>query len=280
MYDFYFGEPDGIAKDEVKFLISIKRMLPKWCNSIPDSEFIAICKLLEEASARAAAAERQLVIVETGVGASTIALAYWALKSDGVAYSWDFNGEKGSLIRTVCTETLCNVIPRNINDHWKLVAYNSLSPYLGLPVLGDLTDHVDFFFHDSQHVLETVLGEMSAVQSLLLDGSLVTMDDANYDFLHTDTAYVNIFRKKLRLTPIAPLEGNQSRPFYIEVEEFLRQYWDEVTSVSEHYRSIYHEDIFWPYFASEIEVRREAGMERVDALEHRFAGWSVSQRRR
>jgi hypothetical protein len=279
VFDFYFGEPADIARDEIKFLVSVKRMLPKWCNSIPDAEFIALCKLLEDAAARAQRDGRTLVLAETGAGASTIAFAYYALKSGGKAFSWDFNGEKGSLIRTVCTETLCNVVRRNINDHWHLVAYSSLSPHLGLPILGDLVDHVDVFYHDSQHVLETVLAEMVAVQPHLVDGAVVAMDDASYDFVHTDTAYINVFRRKLGLHPMSPLEGNKSQPFYVEVEERLREYWEDVRSVAAHYQSICHSDVFLPYFASELEVRSAVGMERLAALEHRFAAWTVTQRK-
>jgi hypothetical protein len=279
VFDFYFGEPADVARDEIKFLISVKRMLPKWCNSIPDAEFMALCKLLDEAANVAQHAQRQLVLVETGAGASTIALAYYALKSGGRAFSWDTNGEKGSLMRTVCTETVCNVLRKSINEHWHLVAYSSLSPYLGLPILGDLVDHVDVFYHDSQHVMETVIGEMSAVQAHLVDGAVVAMDDASYDFRHTDTAYINVFRRKLGLKPMAPLEGNQTRPFYLEVEEHLRGHWAEVRSVSDYYKSICRTDVFLPYFASELEVRSAVGMERLAALEHRFAAWRVSQRK-
>ena len=47
MYDFYFGTKNEVLQDELAFLLSIKRMLPKWVNSIPDSEFIAFCEILE-----------------------------------------------------------------------------------------------------------------------------------------------------------------------------------------------------------------------------------------
>ena len=149
MYDFYFGEISDIQDDEKGFLLSVKRMLPKWCNSIPDSEFLALAELLDERGKQVVKEKKKYVIVETGAGASTIAIAYYALKYDGIAFSWEMNGEKGSLLRTVCNETLCNVINKNINTHWKLVAYNSLSLYLGLPILSELVDHVNFFFQVS-----------------------------------------------------------------------------------------------------------------------------------
>ena len=52
MYDFYFGTRDHIRKDPRKFLLAIKRMLPRWCNSIPDSEYLALYDCLSQARLR------------------------------------------------------------------------------------------------------------------------------------------------------------------------------------------------------------------------------------
>lgn len=51
MYDFILGDKATIlknAEEEKKFLLSVKRMLPRWCNSIPDSEFLAIYDILAD----------------------------------------------------------------------------------------------------------------------------------------------------------------------------------------------------------------------------------------
>ena len=48
MYDFCLGDKDEIMADEEGYLLSVKRMLPRWLNSIPDSEFIAIHRLLSK----------------------------------------------------------------------------------------------------------------------------------------------------------------------------------------------------------------------------------------
>ena len=46
MYDFYFGSKEQIKEREDKFLLSIKRMMPRWVNSLPDSEFLALASIL------------------------------------------------------------------------------------------------------------------------------------------------------------------------------------------------------------------------------------------
>jgi len=279
MYDFYFGRFKDIQKDEQGFLLSIKRMLPKWCNSIPDSEFIALAKLLNERGEEVSKEKRKYVIVETGAGASTIAIAYYALKYNGISYSWETNGEKGSLLRTVCTETLCNAIDKNINAHWKLVAYHSLSPYLGLPVLSELEDHVNFFFQDSTHVLDVSRNEIEIMQDFLKDGDIIAIDDASYSFKHADIAYINVFRKKLGLKEIKGPADNISEPFYIETKKLLNQYWNGITDLSHSYKKDCKKDIFWSYFSRETKIREDIGMEKINDVEKRFAAWKVMGRK-
>ena len=42
MYDFSLGTKEQILTNEIEFLIAVKRMLPRYLNSIPDNEFKAI----------------------------------------------------------------------------------------------------------------------------------------------------------------------------------------------------------------------------------------------
>jgi predicted O-methyltransferase YrrM len=277
VYDFYFGSPAEIAADETKYLVAIKRMMPRWINSIPDSEFLALAQLLDEQGA-AANSERPFVAVETGAGASSLAMAFYAMKYDGIAYSWDMNGAKGSEIRRVCNETMGNYFHKHVDDHWKLVAYDSLSPHLGLPVLRDLVDHVDLFFHDSEHVWRTVEGELERVLPMLRDGAVVALDDANQDYLHTNVGYVNTFRRKLGLPPIPPVEGNATEPFYVQTERLLQQHWGRVEHLPDLYKERVHSDPYFAYYDAEFEIKADLGTERIESLEHRFDSWRVSER--
>lgn len=279
MYDFYLGSQEDIAKDEIKFLIAIKRMMPRWVNSIADSEFIALAKLLDEQGARSKP-DQKLVVVETGAGASSLAFAFYALKYNGLAMSWDLNGEKGSAIRSVCAETMGNYFHKRIDDNWKLVAFDSLSPYLGLSILKELVDHVDLFFHDSEHVWETVKKELQIVMPLLRDGAVVALDDANQDFVHTNIAYINTFRKKLNLPAVDNPKDNRTEPFYIQVERLLRDHWDGVEYLPDLYKKMYRNDPYFSYYNAEFNIKADLGTERVKNLEHRFDSWRVEKRRK
>jgi hypothetical protein len=279
MYDFYFGTEEQIQKNEEKFLLSIKRMMPRWVNSLPDSEFLALAEIVNEQGKNLKSGGK-LVTVETGAGASTLVFAFYAMKYNGIAYSWDYNSEKGSLIRTICNETMCNYFKKHINDYWKLIGHDSLSPYLGLPILHNLVNHVDVFFHDSEHTWKTVKAEIETVNPLLIDGSVVAIDDANQDFLHTNMAYINTYRKKLGLDAIAEVSNNNSGAFYINAQELLSSNWENVEHIQDLYKKSYMNDPYFAYYDSEFEIKSSLGTERLNNLEHRFDSWRVANRKK
>ncbi len=279
MYDFYFGTDEQIKKTEEKFLLSIKRMMPRWVNSLPDSEFLALAEIVNEQGKNIKPGSK-LVTVETGAGASTLVFAFYAMKYNGIAYSWDYNSEKGSLIRTICNETMCNYFKKHINEYWKLIGHDSLSPYLGLPILHNLVNHVDVFFHDSEHTWNTVKAEIEAVSPLLVDGSVVAIDDANQDFLHTNMAYINTYRKKLGLEAISDVSNNNSGAFYINAEKLLNSNWENVNHIQDLYKKSYMNDPYFAYYDSEFEIKSSLGTERLNNLEHRFDSWRVSNRKK
>lgn len=273
MFDFYFGSKEEIEENESDYILFIKRMMPRWCNSIPDSECLAILDLLNTLPKK----ERP-VLVETGTGASTIALLYYAVKNNGVLYTWDTNQNKIAYIRNLCNDTILNHFRKNIFNHWKYIGYQSTSEYLGIPILQELNEKVDFCFFDSEHTSKNLLGEVSAVNPVLNNGAIVAIDDANYNYVDTNYAYINIFRKKLGLPTIESPPENVGNHFYEEVYEYLEQHWTEVKYLNDTYKENYQDDIFWSYYSSDRKAIASVGMEKTDELVHRFDSWMVSRR--
>ena len=280
MYDFYFGSSKEIQEDEIKYLISIKRMMPRWVNSLPDFEFMSIARLLDEQGRIAKKEGRKFVSVETGVGASSLAFIFYSIKYNGQAFSWDLNAEKGSLIRQVCTETIGNYFNQPINKFWRLIAFDSLSPHLGLGIIEEQSLKVDMFMHDSEHVWNTVEKELNLIMPTLNDGAIIALDDANQDYLHTNLGYINTFRKKYGLSIIDSIEGNQSEPYYKEVENLLNKTWGHVELLQDSYKLDPRNDPYFQYYNAEFDIKSDFGTERVDSLEHRFDSWRVSKGRR
>lgn len=280
MYDFYLGVAPRTLDEELQYLLAVKRLLPRWINSVPDMQFIAICRLLHQVGALAESQGERLCVVETGTGASSIALAYYAMKHNGLAFTWDFNSKKGSEVRSACVETFGNLFPeQSISSAWRLIAYHSLSAHLGLPAIKEWSPVVHFSYHDSEHTWANLGQELTLVDPFLKDGSIVCIDDAYYEFLHTDEAYLNVMRRKQGLPPVAQLADNRTLPHYQEFENLLRTRWSEMTFVGEAYRAACRDDLSIAYFSNELAVRSELGMDKVRQLETRFSAWQVSKRK-
>jgi len=277
MYDFYFGTPEEIENDPEKWLLTIKRMLPRWPNGIPDSEYLALYELLLSLEKEGAISNKaETVIVETGSGASTVVLLYFALKWDIELYTWDISSTKLSYLRGLLTDTLMkHFSEKNIFNHWKYVAYDSKSEYVGIPLLSELGKKVCLGFFDSDHTWNNLRGEISAVCPLMMDGGIVAIDDGNYRYKNVNSAYINMLRTRVGVGPVE-IEGNESAPFWEEVEATLKPCFKNVKNLEGgSYRKNYKEDIFWSYYQADRSNMADLGMEKLGDLSHRFDAWKV-----
>lgn len=274
MYSFYLGDPKALRRDQRAFLLAIKRMLPRWANSLPDSEYKVLIDILQSAKISG-----RPVFVETGAGASTIVLIHFAMLYGGRAFTWDMNGSKGSYIRSVCAETLEPFHRKPISDHWTFVSSSSLSPHTGLPILPELTDRVDLSLHDSDHTWNTIAGEIRSVMPLLREGGVVCVDDANQDTIHTYEPIINVTRRKLGLTPIAPLPGNRAKPHYLRIAGLLEERFSRVRPVNTRFTKYLKDDPFYTWYELDRHSMDKVGMERLDTLSKRFGAWRVGKPR-
>jgi len=271
MYDFYFGEKGDIDKDPKKFLLAIKRMLPRWCNSIPDSEYLALYDLLFELNLSDGS-----VLVETGSGASSIVLCYFALKTKGQLYSWDISGNKLSFLRSVLQDTLGRYfLDVNLAKHWKYVAYSSISEFAGISMLKELGKKVDAAFLDSEHTWEVLSKEVENVSEVFGDRALLAIDDGNYSYIKYNNAYINMIRKKHSLGPIPDDPKNNGKCFWQAVDGYLKEKFKKVEYLEDNYKKTYQSDIFWSYYKSDRETMSGLAMEKTDDLQHRFDAWKI-----
>lgn len=122
MYDFYYGHRNDIESNPEAFLIFLKHLVPQWSNGIPDAEALGIYRATQ------LVADDKGVLIETGSGASTLALVLGAINSNSRVITWDTNPSKGSLLRSVLTEGIGLALDVDINKYWTFVGLSSLDP--------------------------------------------------------------------------------------------------------------------------------------------------------
>ncbi len=277
MYDFYFGTRKEIEEDPKNWLLTIKRMLPRWPNGIPDTEYIALYDLLIDLESKGTyRKDEDMVLVETGSGASTIILLYFALKWDTELYTWDISSNKLAYLRGLLTDTLFkHYSDKNIFNHWKYVPYDSKSEYVGINVLAELNKKVCGSFFDSDHTWANLKAEIEIICPILVNGGLVSIDDGNYKYKNVNTAYVNMIRAKLGLSSI-DIKNNKCAPFWEEVEGLLKKHFNRIENQDGGtYRKTFKSDLFWTYYAADRKNMADLGMEKLNELAHRFDAWLV-----
>jgi hypothetical protein len=273
MYDFYFGTKEEILKDEIKFLLTVKRMMPRWCNSIPDSEFTALHNDLKNSPV--ADEKRSGIIVETGCGASTVVLAYHAFRYNKKLYTWDINQNKLSYIRSILVDTLEKLFARSIFDVWQYIPYLSTSQELGISIVRELGHTIDFAFFDSEHTSQVLLSEIDLVLKQANDGAVLALDDANYNYKYRNIAYINVFRKKMGLAAVACPPDNITDNFYVLAERSIKQIYPKSFKIADTYKSDYRTDIFWEYFSNDRQIMNNLDMEKMQELEHRYDSFKI-----
>ena len=160
MYDFHFGNKEEIQINQEEFLIFVKRLLPRWINGIPDSECLAIYSVLKQINSN------RPVLIETGCGASTIAMFLYCALNKGKMFSWDTNGSKGFFLKSVISEAICRPLKINIYDYWDFIGFDSTSPHVGIQVLSELGEKADFGFFDSWHTLDHLMKEIQCFENI------------------------------------------------------------------------------------------------------------------
>ncbi|SVC12364.1 uncharacterized protein METZ01_LOCUS265218, partial [marine metagenome] len=241
MYDFHYGSKDQIRQNPEEFLIFVKRLLPRWINGIPDSECVAIYRTLVSMN------KKDSTLIETGCGASTLAMFLYAVLNDAHIFSWDTNGSRGSFLRSVISEAICRPLEVDLYRYWSFIGFNSTDPHVGITMIKEIDLSADFGFFDSWHTLDQLSGEVECFIKIASQNFYLAIDDAYYKSQYQNFSYINMIRQKLNLSPVSEPDSNYCRPFYVEVEEYLTDKFESVDRIDDDYKKNYQEDIFFKY---------------------------------
>jgi len=278
MFDFilpYNNKEIGqLNEDQIRqILVAIKRMLPRWMNSLPDSEYHAIIDLLIKNNLK------PLNIVETGIGASTIALIHFAMATNGKVYSWDINSTKASYIKTVVVDTLEKIHKKPVTNHWNFIYSSSLHEYTGLSMAKEITDKVDFSFHDSDHTWKTIAGEIEEIKGLYVENSIVCVDDANQKYINFYEPIINMIRNKANLSKIPNIDNNVGEPHYKKIKPLLLKYFNNVEEIETSFHNRIQNDPYYNYYDADRSGMSSVGMEILDDLKGRFVALRLNSRK-
>ena len=272
MYDYNFDAKGNPKKNPEKFLIFVKRLLPRWVNGIPDSECIAIFRILKLLKQKK---KKKLVLLETGCGASTLAMFLHCALYGGTMYSWDINGSRGSFIKSVILESMGKALRVDVNKIWNFIACNSLDPHAGVRVIKELNKKADFGFFDSWHTLNHVMDELKIFETVASAKFIAAFDDAYYTKRHTNDDYINMLRHKLNLKKIKEPKNNVCKPLSIEVENYLKTKYKKVVKIDGSYKTNCRNDIFFDYFIFDRKFGLKLGWEKDNERIQNFAVFVV-----
>lgn len=281
MYSFELPSFEFDEESEYERLLALKRMLPRWLNSVPDFQFLRLFQLADSALGVNHKGDVDTVLVETGTGASSLALFWAAAKHGRLLFTWDTNGSKLSHVRQVIEESMSNVFG-SVNNFWRPIPWTSTSDHLGIQVLSEMGKRVALSFHDSDHTWATLGAEVEAVTSNLLPGALLTIDDANLDWESENLGLVSTFRQRLGFEALSPevVESQHGSKIHSErVEEFLSnegikfQRLRPRTGLSPSSEvDPYHE-----YFRSAFQEQAKLGTEVANDSLNRFAAYRLGE---
>ena len=272
MYDFKsFKNAKEIKKNLNDYLIFVKRLLPRWADGIPDAELMALfqsCKKLK----------KRPIIVETGIGASTLAFVLISILRNGKVYSWDTNGSKGFFLNSVMVESFGKSLGVDINKYWTFVAASSTSKFTGIDCLKEKKVKSNFCFLDSYHTWENVKGELVRFLKIADNNFILAIDDAYYKYKKYNIPMINMLRTKLNLELIEDFKSNICESFFTETKNFLGFNKLKFKEIKTNFPKEIKGDLFLKYYMGDRKFMNKLKMEEKNKLLYRMKILKVSKK--
>ena len=281
MYNFHYDTKNKILKNPESFLIFVKKLLPRWLNGIPDSECLAIFKILQKTKSN-----KNVVPIETGCGASTLAIFLHCCLNNKKFFSWDTNGTKGSYLRSIINESMCQPLNIDINQVWKFIPYNSTDKFLGIEVLKEMNLKSNFGFFDTSHTLKQVLQEIECFDKIAANQFVIALDDAYYRKKNINFTYLNIIRSKIGLKRIKEPKNNICEPFYVEVYNYLSKKYSSAKKINDYYKLNFKNDDWFKYYTDvkdfglssyNKKFSKKFFISNIEKIKHRFDAFDVKR---
>ena len=263
MFDYIYNTKRNILKNPEKFIIFVKRLLPKYANSLPDSAAISIFREIKKLKGA------NNLIIETGVGSSTIVLFVASYIYKKKLFTFDINPDKISLIRQVINDAVCRPLKANIFDYWTYVPSNSLDKYTGISALKEFKKKPQFAFLDSSHSLEHLKKEVIEFTKIASKEFILGIDDGNHmNSKLFPFGYTNMVRQKMGLKKITNPKQNKSLPFFVEINNLLKKNFKSVKNLETFFQKNYQNDLWFNYFGADIFYGAKDDKKNIDDFKY------------
>ena len=271
MYNYIF---QGDAKKNPNdFLIFVKRLMPRWVNCIPDSECIAIFEILKKLREKK---RKNLVMVETGCGAGTIAmLVHSAFMVE--KFFLGYKSSRGSFLKGLFSESIGSHFVKDINNYWTFIGFVSVVLNIGIPVLKEMKLKADFGFFDSLHTTDHVKKELKAFLEISSNNFVVAFDDAYFNKKHTNEGYINMMRLKLKLKKIINFKNNISKEIWEEAYLILKNKFRKVKRIKSSFEKNVKKDPYFNYFETDRKFTLKIDMEEEKRKAETFIAFEVGR---
>lgn len=237
MYDYIFGSKKYIKKYPEEFLIFTKHLLPRYCNSIPDSMAITIFREVRKIK------NKKGIILETGIGASTMSLFLACYLNKTSFISYEISKSKVSLFKKILKQSICKYLKINLNEIWKPITINSLNKKKGIPAL---KKNVIFSYIDSDHNIKHIEKEILAIKKKIDNNSVFFFDDMNLQIQKKNYNLLDTikYKKTLKNFKIQKYQFNKKifRNYFIQ---FLKTNFSRMYEINSYYKKNYKKDMYF-----------------------------------
>jgi hypothetical protein len=240
MYDYVFGSKKYIEKYPEQFLLFVKHLLPRYCNSIPDSLAITIFREVKKIKSK------KNIILETGCGASTLSffLACYLNKTHFISY--EINKGKIDLLKKIINQSMCKYLKVNLHTVWKPVVQSSLNKKNGIPAL---KKNVAFSYIDSDHNVKHIEKEILLIKEKIKNKSIFLFDDMNLQIVEKNSNLLETikYKKTLKNFKIQKFQNNKNilKNHFISL---LKQNFFNIYELDTYYRSNFKKDLYYSYY--------------------------------
>ncbi len=237
MYDYIFGTKKHIYKNPEEFLLFIKRLLPRHCNSIPDSLAITIFQEVKKI-------KTTQIILETGCGASTLAMFLACSLTKKKFISYDINEKKILFIKSIINQAICKFLQIKVSDHWQPKVTNSLSKSSGIP---SLKKDIIFSYIDSSHDKIHIESEIQCVKNKTNKMSYILLDDMHLTNSSKNNRLNNALKykkslKNFKLDIYNPKTKNNNKAYFIK---YLQSNFTKIELLETFYSKNFMKDLYY-----------------------------------